>query len=370
MAFQTSYTKSFIKPMNVINIIDRLDYVNYGIWNSAISTVRILLEKYGIQSYLLYSTGELNEIINKNTLLKIKLIDETLPSYITSPEDTIIVSHGCWRQPTRLAYHLFKKGYKWVYSPHGMLENWSMKQKWLRKKIYYEIIEKPLSKNANIVRAVSLPEMINLKKVYSNVVLIPNGHQTIEFVQKNWNDKPWKFVFLGRLHFKKGVVPLIRAWKKSTLNNNHEYELIIAGPDDGELKKVLDEIYDGKTKNITYVGQLYDREKAELLKNSHFFILPSFSEGFPTTIIEAIQYGNIAVISEGCNFPEAIENKIVFEVESNETNIQNVLERIIKISTEELEKKSIKAYEFISKNYSLEKIAEKQYSLYKNLLDL
>jgi len=245
-----------------------------------------------------------------------------------------------------------------------------MKLKWLRKKIYYEIIEKPLSKNANIVRAVSLPEMINLKKVYSNVVLIPNGHQTIEFVQKNWNDKPWKFVFLGRLHFKKGVVPLIRAWKKSTLNNNHEYELIIAGPDDGELKKVLDEIYDGKTKNITYVGQLYDREKAELLKNSHFFILPSFSEGFPTTIIEAIQYGNIAVISEGCNFPEAIENKIVFEVESNETNIQNVLERIIKISTEELEKKSIKAYEFISKNYSLEKIAEKQYSLYKNLLDL
>ncbi len=354
--------------MFVINIIDRFDWVNFGIWNAAIATSDILYSKYNVKSYLCFQVQNLP--VPDRLPQHIELIPITGRFRLNTNfklSETIVVSHGCWRLPTRMAYQLKKNNYKWVYTPHGMLEPWSLQQKWFRKKIYYHLIEKPYSTKADIVRAVSQPEFQRLLKTYPRVIHIPNGSEPIKDIQKNWRSKPLQFLFMARLHKKKGIIPLVQGWKKSQLNNNPNFELNIVGPNDGELFNLQNELKN--CNNINYKGAVYNDDKDKMLRDSHFFILPSYSEGFPTSVIEAMQYGLIPLISEGCNFPEVFNHNLALKVEPYSEQIKETLNYLLNLSLSELETISKNCQSFAANNYSIEHIADLQFQLYQQLLN-
>jgi glycosyltransferase involved in cell wall biosynthesis len=267
--------------------------------------------------------------------------------------------------PTRIGIKLKNKGFPWVYVPHGMLEPWSLSQKWYIKYPYFWLFEKKWSLQANLVRAVSQPEGINLQKIYPHVVYIPNGNKPPQNLpSKIWNVRPLNFLFLGRLHKKKGLIPLVKSWKLSKLNNDPNYQLIIAGPDDGLLHQLSNELK--SSNNILYVGPVFGQAKEQLLKNSHFFLLPSYSEGFPTSVVEAMQYGLIPVISEGCNFPEVFANQLAFKAEPNINSIKNALELVV--ATQNIALIADKCQKFATEQFSIEHIADLQYQCYSSLL--
>ena len=91
-----------------------------------------------------------------------------------------------------------------------MLEPWSRRLKWLRKLIYFHLMEKRMAKRAAVVRAVSKPEMANLKKDFKNVAHIPNGAEIFKCYSEV--TKPVTLLFLGRLNSKKCVYEILRAW--------------------------------------------------------------------------------------------------------------------------------------------------------------
>lgn len=351
--------------MLVVNIVDRIDMVNFGIWNAATATAPILNAKYGVISQLWFPRT--TDPIPQDLPGMIDLFPIDNPDDLPSlPSDTIVVTHGCWRLPTRLGYRLKKKGYPWMFVPHGMLEPWSMSQKWYLKFPYYWLFEKPQSTHADVVRAVSLPEKLNLQRIYSHVIHIPNGNfPPKNILAKNWTSSPLNFLFLARLHKKKGLIPLLRSWKRSSLNNNPAFRLIIAGPDDGLLGWLKNQL--PGTSNVSYIGPVFGEEKNQLLQQAHFFVLPSFSEGFPTSVVEAMQYGLIPIISEGCNFPEAFEQELAIKVLPEETHIKEILEHLT-TNLNDLDHRSEKCRSFAQQYYSLEHIADLQYHYYQQLV--
>src|SRR5690606_12784451 len=118
-----------------------------------------------------------------------------------------------------------------------------------------------------------------------------------------------------------------------------------------------------------YVGAVYDQKKLELLNESTFFILPSFSEGFPTSIVEAMSMGCIPVITDGCNFPEVFQKKLAFRITPKEQDIINGLNQIKEFPEIKMKEMSAKGRQFVSEAYSLERIADLQFSMYKHLLE-
>jgi glycosyltransferase involved in cell wall biosynthesis len=352
--------------MQIINIVDRLDKVNYGIWQAAISTANILHNQYNVKTELWYPEDAQQLPDYQYGNVKLVPVSNDIP-VIETPDQTIVITHGCWQYPSRWGFALHNRGIKWIYTPHGMLEPWSMNQKWIKKVFYFNFVEKTLSRQADLVRAVGKPEYDNLKTIFKNVMHIPNGCKSRQFRPKDWNMQPLQFLFMARLHKKKGIMPLIEAWRKSILNNNSKFKLIIAGPDDGELNSVKKMLEKGSV-NIEYVGLAYGEIKENLLQNSHFYLLPSFSEGFPTSVVEAMQYGLVPIISDGCNFPEAFDNKLAFKVTPDTKSILNVLDNVAVQTPQYLNELSERASSFISQNYSLEKISQMQYDLYCKLL--
>lgn len=93
------------------------------------------------------------------------------------------------------------------------------------------------------------------------------------------DNKKIKILFAGRLLVDKGLLLLIEAYKELIIKHDN-IELIIAG--DGPLKNEVT-----KDNTIRYVGELKHDELMKLYNQADIFINPSYSEGLPTTVLEA-----------------------------------------------------------------------------------
>jgi poly(glycerol-phosphate) alpha-glucosyltransferase len=219
-----------------------------------------------------------------------------------------------------------------------MLDPWATKNSRWKKQISHLFIEGSHFRNAACIRALGESEK-NAIRTYglkNPVCIIPNGVDLVDaemLTAKTLKSERKILLFLGRLHPKKGLVNALRAWKEvlhsaSNIQHSkfHEWQFVIAGWDQGgheaELKRLCDdrrltytempaasflsENCKLKTENsqIVFVGPAFGPEKEALLRSASAFILPSFSEGLPMSVLEAWSYQLPVLMTEHCNLPE------------------------------------------------------------------
>ncbi len=96
-----------------------------------------------------------------------------------------------------------------------------------------------------------------------------------------------KIIFLSRLIKEKGIYETIGAFLE--LQKSYpKIELIIAG-DGSEYDKVVD--YIESTEGIVLTGHIQGVTKIAVLEEGHIFCLPSYTEGLPTVVLEAMAFG-------------------------------------------------------------------------------
>jgi glycosyltransferase involved in cell wall biosynthesis len=359
--------------MRVVNIVDSAEMVNYGVWHAAVSNAEEL-NKRGIRIELWYPSADPIKSIDP-TVTQVSLpftSRSTLQKLIVErdldPQEDIIVTHGCWQYPTRWGYFLARRGFKWVYVPHGMLEPWSMQQKKWKKSLFFYLFERRMASRAKVVRAVSQREKINLSKFFpaKETRFMPNCIKVIG-VDKSFPSEPRRYLFLSRLHAKKNLLALARAWVSSTLNNNGNYQLFFAGPDQGELPGLQQ--YLQQSNNIIYTGSVYGQQKEELIKSSTFYVLPSFSEGLPSSLLEAMSAGLVPLITEGCNLPEVFTMELGVRLSTNWESIKNVLEDTAAWKKQDILHKSARCKTYIDTHFTLDSVTEEQVILFRRLLN-
>ncbi len=115
-------------------------------------------------------------------------------------------------------------------------------------------------------------------------------------------------LFLGRLHEKKGVYELLRAWPRILLEYPHTY-LVIAG--EGDTERVRAEASKlGIVSSVILPGWVTGEIKDEWLRRADILVLPSHAEGLPMCILEAMAAGVAVVATRVGGVPDLIEHGV------------------------------------------------------------
>ncbi len=134
--------------------------------------------------------------------------------------------------------------------------------------------------------------------------------------------------FLGRLGPRKGVFDLMDVLVK--LNKSYkDYQVYIGG--DGDVEGLKKYISDHNMTNVHYVGWISGRDKERLLRDTTIFSLPSYHEGLPMALLEAMSYGCVSISTTVGGIPEVLrngENGFIMEPGDKET-LYTVLDDIL-----------------------------------------
>lgn len=102
------------------------------------------------------------------------------------------------------------------------------------------------------------------------------------------------FVFVGWVVKNKGIFELIEAIKQSAALKKCKF--LIAGGGEG-LEQIRNDVIGYKLDRVELLGWQSPSQIDDLLNKSHVFVLPTYAEGFPNALLEAISQGLPAVIS-------------------------------------------------------------------------
>lgn len=163
----------------------------------------------------------------------------------------------------------------------------------------------------------------------TNCLVVENGINTEPFAGAitDPNNHPKSLLMLGRMGTRKGTYDLLRAIAQ-VKNTIPDIICYLAG--DGERDKVQNYIHKYNLKdNVKIMGWVGKNEKINLLKKSSILVLPSYNEGLPMAILEAMAAQKAIIASNVGAIPEviSIENGVLV----NPGDIQHLKTAIIKL---------------------------------------
>lgn len=209
----------------------------------------------------------------------------------------VLHNHGIWLRSS-LDVCAFAGKYKvpLVLSPRGMMEPWSMRHSFLKKRIAWYIYQQRALASVSAFHATADSEAESIRRLglRQPIAVIPNGvvlpvlNQSSATSHQS-SDKHTAF-FLSRINPKKGLSMLLDAWKKSAPSN---WRLVIAGNDDSNLTPQLKIKIKalGLIGQVELLGPLYGKDKDAAFQSADLFVLPSYSENFGIVVAEALSYG-------------------------------------------------------------------------------
>lgn len=247
-----------------------------------------------------------------------------------------------WKYPAWAFLNWQKRtGRPVVVAPHGSLDSWALRNSRWKKRIAAWVFKDEQLRRANCLRALCDAEADSIRAygLRQRIEVVPNGVVLPEMRNGECEMRHGlrkRLVFLGRIHPKKGLVGLIRAWAKFKREKGNakwgDWELAIAGWDQGghenELKALCAElglkvfsfqgsVSRGEGADVVFRGPVFGMEKEGLLRGADAFVLPSFSEGLPMSVLEAWAYGLPVVMTPECNLPEGFASGAALEIRNS-----------------------------------------------------
>ena len=111
------------------------------------------------------------------------------------------------------------------------------------------------------------------------------------------------FVFVGRLVKDKGINELIAAFKTLQSSNSRTLKLLLVGPLEQDLDPLSQEVLDEITNNPNIISAGFQKDVRPYFAISNTLAFPSYREGFPNVVLQALSMGIPALVSDinGCN---------------------------------------------------------------------
>ena len=193
-----------------------------------------------------------------------------------------------------------------------------------------------------------------------NGVTIPVPSPNINFLQSLGVQPNQYIVAVARFVPEKGLHDLIEAFNRSNLN----CDLVIAGDADHEdsYSKQLKQTA-AKNPRIKLTGYITGDDLNQVFANARLFVLPSYHEGLPISLLEALSYGIMPLVSDiPANLEVKLDKQYYFctkNIDSLGSSLQNLWH------SEFTDTDKAKLREFVRHKYDWDKIATQTLGVYQ-----
>jgi len=336
----------------------------------------------------------------------------------------LVHTHGIWVYSSMATHQYYRRrGAPYIISAHGMLDPWAVRHSHWKKAIARLFYEGAHLRDAACLRALCEDEARAIRAcgLKNPIAIIPNGIDLPEVrsqkseVRSQTSDL-WPLasgrkvlLYLGRIHPKKGLVNLLKAWAAVQRTENRgqmaEWVLAIAGWDqgghEGELKILATELglsfadvrsqktedggrraedggrrtevsgrssVVGRPPSVLFLGPQFGENKSACYRNCDAFILPSVSEGLPMVILEAWANGKPVLMTPECNLPEGFAANAAIRIKPSVESIAQGLQELFRSPPSALRTLGDNGRALVAERFAWPKIASDMKSVYEWVL--
>ena len=130
----------------------------------------------------------------------------------------------------------------------------------------------------------------------SSITVLGNGVDTELFKPPKTRSDEKTVLYTGRLYYNKGLLDLVKA-AKHVLHRYPETSFVLTGrgPIEGQLRRIIARL--NISKNFRFTGFVEESTLIELYQSATVYVFPSYYEGLPTSMLEAMACGTPVVVT-------------------------------------------------------------------------
>ena len=314
----------------------------------------------------------------------------------------VVHLHGLWDPALhRAAVVCRKRGIPYVIAPRGMLEPWSLRQKWLKKRIARWLYQDKDLRCAAALHATAESEAEQFRKLgFRNPIIIsPNGvnvpvlgvrgqesgvrsqESGVRGQGSGVSGERKRILFVSRMHPKKGVLELVEAWGKLVASRQSlvaSRQSLVASGGVGELGRwevelvytvsgELEREYEAKVKarvkelelengvgegSFVFTGALNDDEKWNAYARADLFVLPTYSENFGIVVAEALWAGVPVITTKGTPWQELEDRKCGWWIDTGVDPLAAALKEAMSLSDAERREMGARGKALVEEKYT------------------
>lgn len=302
---------------------------------------------------------------------------EDFRSAVLAFNPQIVHLHGVWcwylHQDIRICREL---KIPYVIAPRGSLDAWSVKQKWVKKKLALWLYQGNDLRHAAAIHVTAEKEKNDVQKLIGcgvPMIMSANGINLPKSLPE-WNqhsDGRRRMLFLSRMNEKKGVQNLVEAWNK-VRPSGWCCELVYSvgnSIDEEYERKVKQRVQDlGLQDSFIFTGALDNDAKWVAYRRADAFVLPTHTENFGIVIAEALYAGLPVLTTKMAPWQGLVEHDCGLWVDDNLRAISDGLQELASLSLERLSEMGRNGAEYVNRAFNWEVISATLLKDYSGLL--
>jgi poly(glycerol-phosphate) alpha-glucosyltransferase len=275
------------------------------------------------------------------------------------------VAAPCWSRRERKPY---------IVSPQGMLDPWALRNSAWKKRMAARFYERRHLEGAACLHALNPAEAgaIRAFGLRNPVCVIPNGvdlpagpaPEPPDWARQSAPDTR-VLLFLGRLHPKKGLWALLRAWASARIWTS-SWRLAVAGwgrnGHAAELARLCRTLR--IEESVSFLGPQFGVQKLASYAAARAFILPSLSEGLPVAVLEAWSHRLPVLMTAQCNLPEGFEAGAALPIEPAAESIAAGLRTLASLSDSALAEIGLRGRRLVERKFTWSAVAAQLRAVY------
>jgi glycosyltransferase involved in cell wall biosynthesis len=251
-----------------------------------------------------------------------------------------------------------------------MLGEAAMKFSRIKKGFFWGLVQQRALETVSVLHATSESEFHDIRSAGLKlpVALIPNGVDLPEITAPP-EARAKEILYLGRLHPKKGIDVLIRAWE-AIAGRRPEWRLRLIGPPEGgydcELRQLVAKL---QVPRVSIEGPAYGSDRLAAYRSASLFALPTLNENFGMVVAEALAAELPVICSRGAPWSDLCVERCGWWVENGVESFSVALEEATGKASNDLADMGARGRAWMARDFGWSGIASDMLAVYRWLAD-